>query len=260
MPERTEYAPGTPSWVDLQTSDQAAAKTFYGSLFGWTFNDLPVGDNGETYSMAQLKGRDAGAISSLGEQAAAGVPPHWNSYVTVTDVDATASQVPGAGGTVIAPPFDVMDAGRMAVIQDPTGAVLMIWQPKNSIGAGIVNEHGAFSWSELISPDVPKAAEFYKKIFGWTADTMGEGPQQYTEFKLDGKSIAGGMAPPMPGIPPLWGIYFSVDDCDAIVEKVKSLGGAVMNGPMDIQPGRFAVLADPQGAMFNVIKWSGPTE
>ena len=254
MPERTEYAPGTPSWIDCQTTDPAAAKSFYGSLFGWTFDDFPIDEaNGLFYSMAMKKGKEVAAIAPLGDDAAAGVPPHWNSYVTVADVDASAGQVAGAGGNVMAPPFDVMDAGRMAVVADPTGAVILLWQPKNNIGAQLVNEAGTFSWSELLSPDVPKAAEFYNKLFGWEANHM-TGAMDYTEFKLNGASVAGGMNPPMPGIPPVWTIYFATDDTDATVEKATSMGGTVFQPPTDIEPGRFAVLADPQGAMFNVIK------
>jgi predicted enzyme related to lactoylglutathione lyase len=252
MPERNEYTPGTPNWIDLQTSDQAAAKTFYGSLFGWTYEDNDMG-GGAVYSMAKFKGRDVGAIAPLGDAAAAGVPPHWNSYVSVSDVDASAALVPGAGGTVMMEPFDVLDVGRMAIVADPTGGIIALWQAKNHAGAGLVNENGAWSWNELMTPDVPKAAEFYNKVLGWTSETHGEGAGAYTEFKVNGQSIGGAMNPPMPGIPTMWGIYFTVDDCDATVEKAKSLGGALFNGPMDIEPGRFAVLADPQGAMFNVI-------
>jgi predicted enzyme related to lactoylglutathione lyase len=259
MPERTSYASGTPNWVDVQTTDTDAAKQFYGSLFGWKFVDNPVDEaNGVYYSIGQIRDLDVAAVSPLGDQAAAGVPPHWNSYVSVDDVDAVTAKVEGAGGTVHAPPFDVMDAGRMSVVQDPTGAIILLWQAKSNIGAKLVNEAGTFSWSELITPDVPKAAEFYNAVFGWTTETHGEGAGAYTEFKLGGNSIAGAMNPPMPGIPPLWGVYFMVDDCDATVEKAKSLGAAVFNGPMDIEPGRFAVLADPQGAMFNVIKMNEP--
>ena len=133
------------------------------------------------------------------------------------------------------------------------GAVILLWQPKNNIGARLVNEPGTFSWSELLSPDVPKAAAFYNKLFGWEANHM-TGAMDYTEFKLNGESVAGGMNPPMPGIPPVWTIYFTTDDTDATVEKATSMGGTVFQPPTDIEPGRFAVLADPQGAMFNVIK------
>jgi len=252
MPERKEYAPGTPSWVDLQTTDQAAAKSFYGQLFGWTYEDNPTGSEPDAaiYSMAVLKGQHVAAIAPM-PPGGDGIPPHWNSYVTVADVDASAGVAAKAGGTVLMPAMDVMDAGRMAVIADPTGGVIALWQAKNNIGAQLVNEAGTFSWNELITPDVPKAAAFYKQLFGWDAAPTPDG--SYTEFKLDGQSIGGAMNPPMPGIPTVWGIYFSTDDCDATVEKAKSLGGAVFNGPMDIEPGRFAVLADPQGAMFNVI-------
>jgi uncharacterized protein len=251
MPQRTEYAPGTPNWIDLQTTDQADAKQFYGELFGWTYDDLPMGDQG-VYSIAVLKGERVAAIAPLGDQAAAGVPPHWNSYVSVSDVDATMALVEPGGGTVVMEPFDVMDAGRMGVMMDPTGAMIAAWQPKNNIGAGIVNEAGAYSWNELLTPDVPKAVEFYNKVFGWSGGAV-EG-MEYTEFKLNGESIAGAMNPPMPGIPPAWTIYFSTDDTDATVDKAKSLGAAVFAEPMDIPPGRFAALADPQGAMFSVIK------
>jgi predicted enzyme related to lactoylglutathione lyase len=253
MAERTSYAPGTPSWVDLQTSDPAAAKQFYGELFGWTYDDQPV-DDVNVYSMAQVRGHDVAAISGLGEQAAQGVPPHWNSYITVADIEAAVAKVAPAGGTVFAPPFDVMDAGRMAVVQDPTGAIFELWQAKEHIGAGLVNEPGSFTWTELITPDIPKAAAFYNAVLGWDAVTQGGPDMPYTEFKLGDTSIAGGMNPPMPGIPPSWGIYFAVADTDATVAKTTALGGSLVNGPMDIEPGRFAVLADPQGAYFNVIK------
>jgi predicted enzyme related to lactoylglutathione lyase len=253
MPERKEYAPGTPSWVDLQTSDQNAAKRFYSELFGWTYNDQEVPDSGgAVYSMAQLNGHDVAAIAGM-PPGADGIPPHWNTYITVSDADATCGVVEKAGGTVLMPPFDIMDAGRMAVIVDPTGAVFNIWQAKNHPGAGLVNDPGAWSWNELLTPDVSKAAEFYGKVFGWEANHITEG-MEYTEFKLNGQSIAGGMKPPMPGLPPSWQVYFSVDDTDASFAKAVSLGATSFREPTDIPPGRFAVLADPQGAVFHIIK------
>jgi len=252
MPERTSYAPGTPSWTDLQTTDQDGAKKFYSAVLGWDYDEQPMGD-GQFYSMATVKGKHVGAIGGAPPE---GVPSHWNVYVTVADVDETAGQVAGAGGTVIAPPFDVMDAGRMAVVADPTGGMLCLWKAKNNIGAELVNEHGALSWEELMSPDVPKAAEFYKKIFGWEPAPVPDG--SYTEFKLGDRSIGGAMKPPMEGIPTVWGVYFAVDDTDKAVELVKANGGTIFQGPMDIEPGRFAVCADPAGAMFNVIKMTTP--
>lgn len=261
MPARTEHAPGTPSWVDLQTSDQAGAKSFYSALFGWDYDDQPVGHdaggNEAVYSMANKNGKSVAAIAPVPMP---GVPPHWNTYVTVTDVDATAAQVPGAGGTVFMEPFDVMDAGRMAVIADPTSAMLCLWTPKNHIGAQLVNEHGTLSWTELMSPDVPTAADFYNQIFGWIASPIEMPGMQYTEFKLNDRTIAGGMAPPMDGMPAAWGIYFAVDDTDKVVEIAKSKGGSVLQEPTDIPPGRMAVLADPAGAVFSVIKMAQPAD
>lgn len=255
MPERTSYASGTPNWVDLETPDQAAATGFYSALFGWTFVDNPVDNTNQVfYAMASLDGQVVAAIAPMNSQAP-GVPSHWNSYISVDDIQATVVKVAGAGGAVVVPPFDVLDAGRMAVIQDPTGAMFELWQANTHIGAGRVNEAGAFSWSELITPDVPKAAAFYEAVLGWGAKPQGD-PVSYTEFTLGGESIAGAMNPPMPGVPTVWGIYFGTDDTDATVAKAQELGGILLAGPMDIEPGRFAVLADPWGAMFNVIKMS----
>jgi predicted enzyme related to lactoylglutathione lyase len=259
MPERTKYAPGTPSWVDLQTSDPTTAKSFYRALFGWEYDDQPVGHdadgNESVYSMATKNGKHVAAIAPLPMP---GVPPHWNTYVTVEDVDATAAQVPGAGGSVMMGPFDVMDAGRMAVIADPTGAMLCLWQATNHIGASLVNEHGTLSWEEVMTPDIPAATAFYAKIFGWEAAPVDMPGMEYTELKLSGRGVGGAMKPPMEGMPAMWGIYFAVDDTDKAAEIATANGGTVLQPPMDIPPGRMAVIADPAGAMFNVIKLANP--
>jgi uncharacterized protein len=261
MPERTSYKPGTPSFVDLSTTDVAAAKDFYASLFGWSYDENDAG-NGNIYNMALLRGK---AVAGLAPQpqmmADAGAPPVWNTYVTVTDVDASAAQITSNGGNIVMPPMDVMDVGRMAVATDPTGAFFMIWQPKGSIGAELVNEPGAFSWNELMTPDVDKAVAFYGEIFGWKPNKMEMGGGMvYTLLELDGAGIGGAMKPPMEGIPANWGVYFTVDDCDATVEKATKGGANVLNGPMDVPDiGRMAALTDPQGAMFNVIKNANPT-
>jgi len=254
MPERNEYAPGTPNWVDLQTSDQGAAKRFYTALFGWDYDDQDMGD-GAVYAMATVGDRHVAAIAPLPPQQ--GIPPHWNSYVSVADVDAIAARAPEAGGTLVMPGFDVMDAGRMAVIQDPTGAMIAIWQPKNHIGAGIVNEPGTFTWSELSTSDVDQAAAFYAKVFGWEPQKFAE--MDYTVFNNEGTGIAGAMKSPMEGMPSYWLVYFAVDDTDATVAKAKQQGANVMVEPTDIPDvGRFSVMADPQGAVFGVIKNAPP--
>lgn len=258
MAKRDSYTPGTPSWTDLATSDQPAAKAFYGDLFGWSFNDLPMGDD-VFYSMATIKGDNVAAISpQQPEQAAAGVPPHWQMYVTVADVDATTALVEGAGGAVHVPPFDVMDAGRMAVINDPTGAFLMLWTPINNIGADRVNEPGAFTWSELVAAPNERTASFYETVLGlkMISAPMDDG-SSYDGFTRDGTPetmIAGAIPPPMPGVPAHWSIYFGAEDVDATAAKVAELGGKVIVDPFDIPVGRMAVVSDPQGAMFNLFR------
>ena len=258
MPIRESYASGTPSFVDLATSDQAAAKSFYGSLFGWTYDDMPV-DESTVYSMAKLGGKTVAAIApQQPEQAAAGVPPHWQMYVTSSDVDAAAAKVEGAGGKLHMGPFDVFDAGRMAVVQDPSGAFFLLWTPINNIGCELVNEPGAFTWSELVAPPNDKTADFYKTVTGMqlVSAPMPDG-STYDAFSLDGTPegmLAGTMAPPMPGIPPHWSIYFGAADVDASAAEVKQLGGSVVVEPFDIPVGRMAVCSDPQGATFNVFQ------
>jgi len=256
MPARTRYEPGTPSWVDIQTSAQSGAKSFYSALFGWEYDDQPVGD-GVVYSMALKNGKPVAAIAPLPMP---DIPSHWNTYVTVADVDASAAKVPGAGGTAMGDPFDVMDAGRMAVAADPTGAMFCLWQPKESIGAELVNEPGTYSWAELMTPDVDAALAFYEKLFGWKGNNVDMPGMEYTEIKLNDRSIGGAMKPPMPGIPAAWGVYFAVDDADEAAEITTAMGGSVMQPPTDIPPGRFAVLVDPAGAVFNVIKMAQPGE
>jgi len=180
----------------------------------------------------------------------------WSTYVNVDDADALVAKVPGAGGVVFMPPMDVLDVGRLAFFSDPQGAPIGIWQPKLHKGAGIVNEPGTLTWNELTTTDTDSAAAFYEAVFGWTALTHGEGAGAYTEWQGSGRSIAGMMQkPPMlpAEVPPFWGVYFTVTDTDATVEQVKALGGQLMMGPMDIEPGRFAVVTDPAGGAFSVI-------
>ena len=172
MAERTKYSPGTFSWTDLATTDQDGAKQFYGQLFGWSVVDFPIDEN-TTYSMMQIDGKDVAAISPQPQQQRdAGVPPLWNSYVTVDSADAAADRAQKLGATVHAPAFDVMDVGRMAVIQDPQGAHFMVWEPKQHIGASLVNARGALTWNELASPDVEGSADFYRELFGWHIEPL----------------------------------------------------------------------------------------
>ena len=251
MPDRTSHAPGTISWVDLATSDQTAAKEFYGALLGWAYEDMPAGE-GVVYSMAKLGGRSAAAISpQQADEAAQGVPPHWNVYVTVADVDATAGKAAEAGGTLLAPPFDVFDAGRMAVIADPTGAVLCLWQAGTNIGAEVVNELGAMTWADVATTDAPAAQAFYEALFGWRFDQMSEDPPYWVIW--NGERSNGGMTVPPPGVPSNWFPYFVVADVEAAMGAAQAAGGQPFIGPIDVPTGRFALIQDPQGAPFGVL-------
>ncbi|HEX2040814.1 MAG TPA: VOC family protein [Acidimicrobiales bacterium] len=249
MAEFTEYAAGTPSWVDIGVHDIDAAVAFYGTLFGWTVAKAAPDSGG--YRMALLREK---AVAGVGPAQDPG-PPRWTTYVSVADADTTTAAVREAGGTVLLEPMDVLDAGRMAVFSDPTGVVLSIWQPGQHRGAQLANEPGTFCWSELNSRDTETAAAFYEAVFGWKADTTTE-PTQYTQFVLDGRSVAGmlDMAGRVPDeVPAHWLVYFGSADVDGTVAAAQQEGGQVFVGPMDIPAGRFAVLGDPQGAVFAVF-------
>jgi uncharacterized protein len=258
MPVRTEYAPGTPSWTDLASPDLAASRGFYGALFGWDFSEEATGDPDSPYVMASQDGKVVAGMMKLSpEMQAGGMPPVWSTYVTVANVEAATAKVKELGGAVLREPMDVMDAGRMSVVADPTGAVFCLWQAKQSIGAEIVNEPVSLTWNELMTPDVATAKTFYDALFGWKGETMemGGGGPPYTVWMLGEGGIGGAMTPPMEGMPAFWGVYFAVADCDATVAKATELGAAVLNGPMDVpEVGRMAALVDPQGAAFSVIK------
>ncbi len=261
MTTMTSYPHGVPSWTDLATPDPSASKAFYGALFGWEFRDDPTDQPGVDYTMATLDGRSAAGIMQLSPQmAASGMPPVWNSYVSVDDIEAAVARVEPAGGTVLQPPMDVMDAGRMAVLADPAGAVICLWEARAHIGAEVVNEPGALSWNELLTPDPAAVAPFYADVFGWTAHTEPTPVGPYTVFMVAGGNpdgIGGAMSPPMQ-MPPFWGVYFSVADAVATVAAATELGARVM---MDatVMPGTgtLATMVDPQGAMFSIMEPEG---
>jgi predicted enzyme related to lactoylglutathione lyase len=252
MSEVNEHAPGTPCWVDLTTPDQGAAQQFYGGLLSWAFEDM--GPDAGGYVMCMLNGKQ---VAGMGPMMGEGVPSMWSSYVATGDADATAKAVESAGGSILAPAFDVMEAGRMAVFTDSTGAAISVWQARQTIGAQLVNEPGAFCWNELATRDVEGAKQFYQAVFGWDAETSDMDGMSYTEWKLEGKSIGGMM--PMGDrfgaeVPPHWLVYFAVDDTDSSVSKVTELGGQIVAAAMDSPAGRFAVVSDHAGAMFGIIK------
>lgn len=258
MPETTSFAPGTPSWVDLATPSTAEAAAFYEPLLGWTSDAPGPDDQTGGYRMFLLDGRPvAGATPIVTE----GHPPSWNTYITVEDADATTAAAREAGGTVLAEPMDVLTFGRMAALIDPSGAPIAIWQPRDHIGAGIVNEPGALCWNELTTREPGAARAFYAAVFGWEAAETTPGGQPYTVWRSGGKEIGGmiTMDEQWPAeIPPHWMVYFAVEDTDAVAGHARELGGTVSVEPFDIPVGRFAVLQDPHGAVFSVIAMAQP--
>jgi len=254
MPEFTSYAHGTPSWVDHATKDLPASNTFYATLFGWDADDQ--GEDMGNYTLLRKAGKTvAGNMPALAE----GMPSVWTSYVSVDDADATVELAKKAGAMVFVEPMDVSDIGRMAVFADPTGAAIGVWQPKTFIGAELAGEAGAFVWTELNTRDVVAAKSFYGEVFGWEPSDLDMGGMTYTEWKVGGQPVAGMLTMPdmVPAeVPAHWLVYFGVNDTDASVSRATELGATAMVPPTDIPPGRFAVLSDPDGAAFAVIKMS----
>jgi predicted enzyme related to lactoylglutathione lyase len=260
MPERSSYAPGTPCWVDYSSPDLDASIAFYGGLLGW---EVP-----ETENSAQTGGyrqalKGGLPVAGMMPKMEAGTPTAWNSYVSVSDADATAAAVQAAGGNVIAEPMDVLDLGRMAIFTDTGGAFFGVWQPNTFIGAQLVNEPGGVAWTELNTRDVEGAKQFYGSVFAdWVFEDMSnEAGDAYTMIMLGERPAGGifdlGSKAEIPAeVPPHWQVYFGVEDADAAVAKTKEAGGMAMMEPTDIPFGRIAILGDPHGASFAVIALS----
>jgi hypothetical protein len=254
MGQRTSYTHGTFSWVENATTDQDGAKAFYGAAFGWDYDDSPVGD-GIYYSMGKLDGSYIAAIApQQQDERAMGVPPHWNSYITVDDVDAVSARVEELGGTLHAPPFDVMEVGRMSALSDPTGAVVYLWQAKQHIGAGLVNAPGALCWNELGTRDPDVAQQFWSGLLGWDFERIDAGPMDYWAIRNAGHANGGlrrvGDETPA-DVPSHWLVYFAVESIEATTEAVAGAGGATVV-PKTAAGGvnSFAVYSDPAGAVF----------
>ena len=251
MGERTSHTPGTFSWTDLATTDPDGAKRFYTGLFEWDPDDQPIPESDDVYTMLLLDGKAVAALFRGQE----GMPTAWSSYVTVESADEAAAKAAELGGVVMAEPFDVMDAGRMAVIQDPTGAFISVWEPHGSIGATFVNGSGALTLNQLNTSDPEAAGRFYAGLFGWRTEEMAGGDQPYWGI-YNGDRVNGGMmgmpadAGPMPSH---WLVYFGSDDVDADAGRVGELGGQVMVPPTDVPGGRILVAQDPQGAVVGLF-------
>jgi hypothetical protein len=247
MPENGLFA-----WADLSTPDLEKAGRFYEDVMGWERQSL--GPDAGDYGFFLSDGKMAAGV---GPQMDPNQPPSWNPYVYVDDLDAVVAKAEDNGATVIVEPMDVMDAGRMAVIVDPTGAALGLFQAGQHQGADAFNDPGFMTWNELHTRDVEKAKAFYTAIFPWTADTQDMGGMQYTMIMTSGGTMNAGMMAMGPDMPPqvpsYWATYFRVADTDKAVEIVKAGGGTVRQGPQDAPYGRMAVVADPLGATFAVI-------
>jgi uncharacterized protein len=261
MPNIDKHPAGDFCWIELHTTNQAAAKDFYGSLFAWTVQDLPLGP-GDYYTMFSLQGRNTGAATTLRkDQLAMGVPPHWLLYVATDNADNTAARAAELGGKVIVPVFQVMDAGRMAVLQDPTGAMFCVWLPGTHHGTGIAGVDGTLCWADLSTSDQERAGAFYSGLFGWEIMKEDENPAHAYWHIKNGEQFIGGIPPAShrdPKIPPHWEIYLQVSDCDTTAAKAKELGAKLYLLPKDFENvGRISVIADPQGAVFAIFQPPG---
>ncbi|MBA3262577.1 MAG: VOC family protein [Thermoleophilaceae bacterium] len=246
MGERTSHPPGTFSWTDLSTTDPDGARAFYSGLFGWDTADTPL-PGGGVYTMLVKGGRYVAALSAARD----GHPPAWNSYVTVESADAAAASAAEHGGTLAMEPFDVMDAGRMALVQDPTGAFFAVWEPRDSIGAQLVNEPGTLTINQLNSSEPARAQEFYEGVFGWRFESLPESDQRYWGI-YNGDRLNAGMTELQPdaGAPSHWLVYFGCESVNDDAGRIADLGGQVVVPPLPIPAGRILVAQDPQGAFF----------
>ena len=243
-----------PAWVDLSSGDAAASREFYGTLFGWAVEVNPDPQYGG-YAIAKIGGKDAAGI---GPKMDPNGPTAWSIYIGTDDIDALATKVTAAGGTVVMAPFDVGEQGRMAVFGDPIGAFISAWQGTR-MGGFETDAANSFGWAELNARGVDRALPFYGSVFGWGTRTseMGEGQPPYTEFLRGGTSVAGAfeMLAMVPAeVPSFWQVYFSVDDVDASFKKALELGATELVAPQDMPGGRFAIVTDPEGASFGLLR------
>lgn len=258
MPHIDSHTSGSFCWMELGTTDQAAAKRFYAGLFGWSADDHPMGP-GMYYTMFHLDGQAVAGGYQLDPKQHLGVPPNWTTYIQVDDADAAAERAQSLGGKLIVDPFDVYDLGRMAALQDPTGAYFCVWQPKAHKGSSVAGIPGTLCWNELATPDPERARDFYTQLFAW--ETYGGLESNYLHIKVNGED-SGGILPLSAqgeGVPPHWMPYFLVADCDASADRARELGGEWCMPPTTMpNVGRFAVMKDPQGAVFSVIQVTHP--
>jgi predicted enzyme related to lactoylglutathione lyase len=254
MPEATWYSQGAFCWSELATSDVEAARGFYTDVFGLASEETPIPEGG-AYVQFQKDGKNVAGLTPLQEQERTqGIPPHWNTYIAVEDAELMSKEAEQLGGTILAAPFDVLESGRMAVVQDPTGAAVGFWQGKDHIGAQIYAEDGAIAWWELMTPDPKRAIEFYTQLFGYGTQDFPVEQGTYTVLTHKGEQAAGIMQPPTE-MPATWTPYFQVGDADAALDKATRLGASPMMPVTEREDvGRFSWITDPQGAVIAFIQ------
>jgi predicted enzyme related to lactoylglutathione lyase len=250
MGRRTTSTPGTPCWVDLTTTDVEAAKRFYGAVLGWTVREGPT----PGYLFFEHEGATVAGVQPLmDEQREQGMPPSWSMYVHTDDADASVARAAELGATVLSAPFDIPGAGRMGVIADPQGGVVLLWEPAEFAGAALVNAVGAWAWDDLQTTDPEGAAPFYEALFGWATAEVPGSDGVYRSIAHEGRSIGGIMRAQREIAQPYWTVYFGVADVDVTLERIAAEGGRVLVAPMAVPSGRFAVALDPQGAVFCLV-------
>jgi uncharacterized protein len=260
MPHVDSHTPGTIGWVDLVTTDLEAATPFYLGLFGWEAYDTPMPDGRGTYRFFRLDGRDAAAAGPISpEQRAQGVGSHWNVWVA-GDADEVTARAAAAGGQVLLEPTSLGPSGRLALVADPGGAAVGVWQAGEHQGAGVVHEPGAMTWWEVNTRAFEECRRFYGQVFGWTAEDLPDPGIRYATWKLDDRTVGGmlEMDEQWEGIAAHWMTYFAVADTDEAAKRAPELGGSVGAPPFDSPYGRIAVLADPSGGHFSVITATRP--
>ncbi len=263
MTTRSFYNHGEFSWVDLSAHDMERTKAFYEPLFGWTSVAQDT-SGGPPYSRFEVAGKGVAGLGQMPDEVRSmGIPPSWNSYINVDDIETTVAKAVELGATVSLPTMKVLDAGWLAFVMDPTGGNVGFWQKNMHFGAQLVNEPGGFCWNELATRDIATASDFYCQLFGWRIEKDNNSPSNYhiiyNQDRPNGAFI--GIEESWGEFPPQWLVYFTVNDADATIKKAELLGGKVCGPVMDIpEVGRFAMIADPDGAMFYAMKMHDPPE
>lgn len=258
MPNFDSYPAGTPCWIDLMSPDAEASAAFYESVFGWKAEPEHDDDGNRIYTQFW---KDDRIVAGLGGQppGAEGMPAIWNTYICVDDAEAAVASAQEAGGSVMMPAMQVMDAGHMAILSDPTGAAISVWQPNEHVGAGVANEPGTWSWNELLTRDVDTARDFYSKVFGWEYDSQEMPTGTYHVIKGGDYGGLGGLMAMPPGtpeqVPNHWAVYFNVSDIAATIDNVQAAGGQVVQGPMEVpEVGHIATVHDPNGGSLCLMQ------